>query len=69
MICTASELDKRSVSPSRNTKDSRELLPLYATWVFLLDVLSAKMPIIEKPHFTLKVEQPKSAFAEGNARW
>ncbi|KAH8732015.1 uracil permease [Phaeosphaeriaceae sp. PMI808] len=27
------------------------------------------MPIIEKPHFTLKVEQPKSTFAEGNARW
>ena len=28
-----------------------------------------KMPIIEKPHWTLKVEQTKSAFAEGNARW
>ncbi|KAH3912550.1 hypothetical protein HBI56_153810 [Parastagonospora nodorum] len=27
------------------------------------------MPIIEKPHFTWKVEQPKSVFAEGNARW
>jgi NCS1 family nucleobase:cation symporter-1 len=27
------------------------------------------MPFIEKPHFTVKVEQTKSAFAEGNARW
>ncbi|KAF2826605.1 uracil permease [Ophiobolus disseminans] len=27
------------------------------------------MPIFEKPHLTLKVEQTKSAFAEGNARW
>ncbi|EMD92228.1 hypothetical protein COCC4DRAFT_131156 [Bipolaris maydis ATCC 48331] len=27
------------------------------------------MPFIEKPHWTIKVEQPRSAFAEGNARW
>ncbi|KAF1847860.1 uracil permease [Cucurbitaria berberidis CBS 394.84] len=27
------------------------------------------MPLIERPHFTLKVEQTQSAFAEGNARW
>ncbi|KAH7413953.1 uracil permease [Phaeosphaeria sp. MPI-PUGE-AT-0046c] len=27
------------------------------------------MPVIEKPHFTLKVEQTESTFAEGNARW
>ncbi|KNG51845.1 uracil permease [Stemphylium lycopersici] len=26
------------------------------------------MPLIEKPHWTIKVEQPSSAFAEGNAR-
>lgn len=31
--------------------------------------LRLNMPVIEKPHFTWKVEQPKSAFAEGNARW
>ncbi|KAF1833988.1 uracil permease [Decorospora gaudefroyi] len=27
------------------------------------------MPIIEKPHWTVRVEQPESAFAEGNSRW
>lgn len=27
------------------------------------------MPIIERPNFALKVEQTKSTFAEGNARW
>ncbi|KAL5113593.1 hypothetical protein ACEQ8H_008541 [Pleosporales sp. CAS-2024a] len=27
------------------------------------------MPLFEKPHFSWKVEQPKSAFAQGNARW
>jgi hypothetical protein len=31
--------------------------------------LRDKMPIFVKPHFTLKVEQPTSAFADGNARW
>jgi NCS1 family nucleobase:cation symporter-1 len=34
-----------------------------------LSGLRLEMPIIEKPHFTWKVEQTKSAFAEGNARW
>ncbi|KAF2125506.1 uracil permease [Dothidotthia symphoricarpi CBS 119687] len=27
------------------------------------------MPVFKKPNFALKVEQPKSTFAEGNARW
>jgi hypothetical protein len=31
--------------------------------------VTTTMPFIEKPHFTLRVEQTKSTFAEGNARW
>lgn len=33
------------------------------------DFEAPKMLGIDRPHFTLRVEQTESTFAEGNARW